>query len=149
MNIAICFHSDKYKEYVDALTTAMYEPPEDHYDVEACREQGEIDGFVFVEAEEPVFDPVRLLQDIARNMTLRFYDYLIPNSIDRDDLLKDEDPILRLLTELLIHIEKAYPTADVIGFYPVNLKGQMMVVLDIPPEDRTDGDLSNITVYHF
>lgn len=148
MNIAICFYSDKYKQFVDALTTAMYEPPED-YDVEACRAQGEVDGFLFVEPEGPIYDPVRLMQDITRSMTLRFYDYLIPNSISREDLLKDEDPVLRLLTELLIQVEKVYPKAHVIGFHPVNLKGQMMVVLQMPPEFQKDGDLSDLTIYHF
>jgi hypothetical protein len=149
MNIAICFHSDKYKQYVDALTTAMYEPPEEHYDVEACRAQGEEDGLVFAEPEELRYDPVRLMQDITRSMTLRFYDYLIPNSISREDLLNDEDPVLVLLTHLLIQVEKVYPKAHVIGFHPVNLKGQMMVVLQMPPELRKDGDLSDLTIYHF
>ncbi|ARV77213.1 hypothetical protein FDI21_gp042 [Pseudomonas phage Noxifer] len=147
MNVAICFHSEAYKQYVDALTTAMYEVPEEHYDVEACREQGEEDGFVFVEPTEPTYDPVRLLQDITRSMTLRFYDYLVPNSIDREELLNDDDAMLRLLTELLIQVEKIYPDAHVIGFHPVNLKGQMMVVLQM--QKPVGGQLSDVTIYHF
>lgn len=147
MNIAICFYSEHFKNYVDALTTAMYEVSEEDYDVEACQQKGEEDGLVFAVEAGPIYDPVRLLQDITRNMTIRFYDYLVPNSIDRTELLNDEDATLRLLTQLLIQVEKIYPNAHVIGFHPVNLKGQMMVVLQMQKPEG--GQLSDVTIYHF
>ncbi len=119
MNVAINFRSDDYRLYVEQLVDSIYEDTEASY------------------------DDTRLLQDITHNLFTRFYDYVIPNNITREDLLNDEDPVIVLLVRMMIHIEKIYPTATPIGFFPVNLSGRMLVVLHIP--DIMGFDLTAIT----
>ena len=82
MNVAINFRSADYASFIEARVEALYADTDADY------------------------DGVRMLQDIARDMTIRFYDYIVPNTITREDLLEDEDPVLVLLTQLLIHMAK-------------------------------------------
>jgi hypothetical protein len=108
MNIAINFYSADYAKFVEERVEEVYRDTDAEY------------------------NGVRLLQGIAHDMTIRFYDYLVPNTISREDLLEDEDPVLVLLTRLMILLEKTYPTASVIGFYPVDLKGHVLGVIHVP-----------------
>lgn len=108
MNIAINFYSADYARFVEERVEDIYQDT------------------------DSVYDGIRLLQGIARDMTLRFFDYVVPNTISREDLLEDDDPVLVLLTRLMILLEKSYPTASVIGFYPVDLKGHILGVIHVP-----------------
>lgn len=116
MNVAINFYSQDYARFVEDRIDSIFE------DTEA------------------VYDGSRFLQDISRDLGIRFYDYIIPNTITREDLLEDSDPVLVVLTKMIIYMECLYPGAHVIGFQPVDLKGRMLAVLQVP-------DNANIVIH--
>lgn len=108
MNIAITFHSEEYLEYIEERVNTEYSDTLLDY------------------------NGVRLLQDIARDLVNVFHETIVPNSVNRVDLLDDDDAMVRLLGQLLCRVEKFYTEAIVIGFYPIDLKGNMLVILNLP-----------------
>lgn len=108
MNIAINFYSGVYHRFVHDRLESIFEDTGD------------------------VYDGVRFLQDIARDMTIRFFDYVMPNNITLEELVEDEDAVLAMLANLMVHIGKIYPGVTVIGFYPLDLKGHVIAVIQSP-----------------
>jgi hypothetical protein len=108
MNIAINFYSETYRRFVHDRLESIFEDTAADY------------------------DGIRILQDIAHDMTIRFFDYLMPNNITLEELVDDEDAVLALLASLMLYIRKIYPGVVVIGFYPLDLKGHVIAVIQSP-----------------
>lgn len=120
MNIAINFCSEAYRRFVNERLESIFEDTDSDY------------------------DGVRFLQDIARDMTIRFYDYLMPNNITLDELADDEDPVLALLANLMLQLKKVCPNVVVIGFYPVDLKGHVIAVIQSPAVEMSVSSITQV-----
>jgi hypothetical protein len=120
MNIAINFYSEPYRRFVNERLESIFEDTDVDY------------------------DGIRFLQDIARDMTIRFFDYLMPNNITLDELATDDDAVIAMLANLMIHIGKIYPGVVVIGFYPVDLKGHVIAVIQSPAVEVSVSSITQV-----
>lgn len=108
MNVAIQFHSEDYFKFVEESINSTFEDTDHDYS-----------GALFLR---------KLIVDIHD----AFNDCIESNTHVYEDLMDDNDPAVRLVAKLAYHFEKFYPDAILIGFMPIDLKGNLMAILHVP-----------------
>lgn len=116
MNVTITFYSDEYASYINKRIDEAF--PDTAQDL----------------------DRMLYLQKLSHEFSEVFIDYIVPNNIDREELLDDNDATVRLLALLQHQFENHYPDTSLIGFYPIDLHGNLIAILHSP-----QGCVFNIT----
>ena len=116
MNVAISYHSTDFQKYIEESVNEVFEDTDLDWD-----------GIVFLRKLN------HLISDV-------FFECILPNNQDREELYDDDDLTVRFLARECQKLETLYPNASLIGIQPINLKGHLLVVLHTPP-----GSVFNIT----
>lgn len=106
MNVAVSFASEDYRLYVEEKVNELFPDME--------------------------YDPVKLLREINMDITLTHEEVFIHGTVDIDEDLELDDPCERLIAKLILFFQKNNPDAVIIGFHPLDLRGNLMAILYVP-----------------